>query len=117
MPGTNIDPAVMDRTYLRITGDLKPWFLWGCDFRMFALTAARLGRSQEAVDFLLHPHPANRYEVDGCCAGPYVCGNGGLLWAVALMTAGWDGGPQRPTPGFPDNGQWKVRWEGLRRVP
>jgi hypothetical protein len=117
MPGTNIDPAIMDKTYRKIVGDLKPWFLWGTDFPMFALTAARLGRPQEAVDFLLYEHPANHYDTSGCCNGPYLCGNGGLLWAAALMTAGWDGGQDRAAPGFPDNGQWTVRWEGIKRTP
>ena len=35
----------------------------------------------------------------------------------ALHAAGWDGAPKRNAPGFPDNGQWTVRWEGLRRAP
>jgi hypothetical protein len=53
---------------------------------------------------------------------------GGLLYAVALMAAGWDpasskdsagtsSGPQRNAPGFPDDGSWTVRWEGLQRAP
>ena len=40
-----------------------------------------------------------------------------LLSAVAMMAAGWDGGPQRDAPGFPDNGKWKVRYEGLKKMP
>jgi protein-glucosylgalactosylhydroxylysine glucosidase len=47
----------------------------------------------------------------------YLPGNGGLLYAVALMAAGWDGAPARHAPGFPDDGQWNVRWEGLRAAP
>jgi hypothetical protein len=47
----------------------------------------------------------------------YLPGNGGLLTAAAMMAAGWDGGPDRPAPGFPSNGKWVVRWEGLRRLP
>jgi len=39
------------------------------------------------------------------------------LTPVAMMTAGWTGCPPRPTPGFPDNGQWNIRWEGLRPIP
>ncbi|MBN2314963.1 MAG: nucleotidyltransferase domain-containing protein [Sedimentisphaerales bacterium] len=26
-------------------------------------------------------------------------------------------GPNRPAPGFPDNGKWNIRWEGLRKMP
>jgi len=48
---------------------------------------------------------------------PLSVGNGGLLTAVAMMAAGWDGCPQRHAPGFPDNGKWNIRWEGLRQMP
>ena len=43
-------------------------------------------------------------------------GNGGLLTALALMCAGWDGCTVR-NPGFPDDGTWDVRWEGLLPMP
>jgi hypothetical protein len=39
-----------------------------------------------------------------------------LLYATALMAAGWDGAPKRNAPGFPTNG-WVVRHEGLRVAP
>jgi hypothetical protein len=39
------------------------------------------------------------------------------LSAVAMMAAGWDGAPAGNAPGFPDNGQWVVRWDGLNRAP
>jgi len=47
----------------------------------------------------------------------YLPGNGALLYAVAMMAAGWDGALDRPAPGFPSGGRWVVRWEGLRRAP
>jgi hypothetical protein len=47
----------------------------------------------------------------------YLPGNGGLLYAVAMMAAGWDGAPKRHAPGFPDDGTWIVHWEGLRAAP
>ena len=40
-----------------------------------------------------------------------------LTYATALMAAGWDGAPERHAPGFPDNGRWVVRHEGLRVAP
>jgi hypothetical protein len=46
----------------------------------------------------------------------YLPGNGGLLSAIALMCAGYDGGPG-PNPGFRRDGKWKVRWEGLNKLP
>lgn len=41
-------------------------------------------------------------------------GNGGLLTAVAMMCAGWDG-CDSPNPGFPKD--WDVKWEGLLPMP
>jgi hypothetical protein len=49
---------------------------------------------------------------------PYFPANGGLLYAIALMAAGWDGAPNIPAPGFPNDGvSWKVRYEGLNKAP
>jgi len=42
--------------------------------------------------------------------------NGALLSAVALMAGGWDG-ETSPAPGFPKDGRWQVRSEGLGRLP
>jgi hypothetical protein len=47
----------------------------------------------------------------------YLPANGGLLTAVALMARGWDCDGGRPTPGFPADGRWTVRHEGLRPSP
>jgi len=33
---------------------------------------------------------------------------------VAMMAAGWDGAPDKNAPGFPDDGSWTVRLEGLK---
>jgi hypothetical protein len=33
-----------------------------------------------------------------------------------MMCAGWDGS-KGDAPGFPKNGKWKVRWEGLQKMP
>jgi len=46
----------------------------------------------------------------------YLPGNGGLLTAIAMMCAGWDGAPDNNAPGFPDNSLWKVKWEGLKSI-
>lgn len=43
----------------------------------------------------------------------YLPGNGGLLTVVAMMCAGWDGCTEG-NPGFPKNGLWNVKWEGLK---
>ena len=48
----------------------------------------------------------------------YLPAYGALLSAVAMMAAGWDGSPAgQSAPGFPQDGSWKVRSEGLHRLP
>ncbi len=119
--GPLIDPRIMEKTYERIAADLRAgkWLrnIWGCDFSMMAMTAARLERPVEAVDWLLFEERRNQYTANGLCYGWYLPGNGGLLWAVAMMAAGWDNSPQRHAPGFPDDGRWVIRHENLRPSP
>ena len=86
------------------------------------MTAARLGRPEDAVNALLMDTPKNRFLPNGHnYQRPnlplYLPGNGGLLAAIALMAAGWEGSPKATAPGFPRDGQWSVRWEGLRPMP
>ncbi len=122
LPGPGIAPETMRRT-LHWVQDNWDWpSTWGWDYPLLAMCAARLGEPEHAVDFLLRDTPKNQYQLNGhIYQRPgltiYLPGNGGLLYAVAMMAAGWDGAPSRPAPGFPNNGQWKVRCEGLRTAP
>ena len=121
LPGNGIDPIIMRNTLLWIWNHWNWPQTWGWDYPMIAMCAARLGLTDVAVDALLLDTPKNRYRVDGHNHQRpgltiYLPGNGGLLFAVAMMAAGWDGAPDKPSPGFPDR-QWKVRWEGLSRMP
>jgi hypothetical protein len=121
-PTPLIDRAIMDRTLEHV---FKTWqweSTWGWDYPMLAMTAARLGKPERAIDALLIETPKNRYLANGHnYQRPglplYLPGNGGLLAAVAMMAAGWDGAPHQDAPGFPANGQWVVRWEGLKTAP
>jgi hypothetical protein len=122
LPGTLIDRATMDRTFTWIWSHWNWPTTWGWDYAMMAMTAARLGRPDLAVDALLMDTPKNVYRVNGHNhqrpgLTVYLPGNGGLLYAVAMMAAGWDGAPAGPAPGFPRDGRWIVRWEGLRKAP
>jgi len=95
---------------------------WGWDYPMLAMTAARLGETDRAIDALFMDSPKNRYLANGhnyqsARLPLYLPGNGGLLTAVAMMAAGWEGCPDQPLPGFPNNGKWQVRWEGLKPMP
>jgi len=117
-----IDPNTMKRT-LDFVMQKWDWpSTWGWDYPMLAMTAARLGEPEKAIDALFIEAEKNRYLANGhnyqsARLPLYLPGNGGLLTAVAMMAAGWDGCPDRQSPGFPDNGKWNVRAEGLKRMP
>lgn len=118
----NIDTAIMKNTLELILSDWEWETTWGWDYPMMAMNAARLNLPEKAVDALFMDLQKNAYLPNGHNYQDerlriYLPGNGGLLTAVAMMAAGWDGAPDRPTPGFPDNGKWKVRWEGLHKMP
>lgn len=94
---------------------------WGWDYPMTAMNAARLGDSEKAVGALLMDRRTNTYLHNGHNYQDerlrvYLPGNGGLLTAVAMMCAGWDGN-EEINPGFPKDGTWDVRWEGLSPMP
>ena len=94
---------------------------WGWDYPMTAMDAARLGEPEKAVGALLMDKRTNTYLVNGHNYQDgrlriYLPGNGGLLTAVAMMCAGWDGS-EGVNPGFPKDGTWNVRWEGLKPLP
>ena len=94
---------------------------WGWDYPMTAMNAARLGDAEKAVGALLMDKRTNTYLPNGhnyqdSRLRVYLPGNGGLLTAVAMMCAGWDGN-EIPNPGFPKDGKWNVKWEGLKPMP
>ncbi len=94
---------------------------WGWDYPMTAMNAARMGEPEKAVGALLMDKRTNTYLVNGHNYQDgrlriYLPGNGGLLTAVAMMCAGWDGCTEK-NPGFPKDGTWNVRWEGLKPMP
>lgn len=117
----DMDPGIMSRTFGEI---MKRWnwdTTWGWDYPMLAMTAARLGKPDQAINALLMDVQKNTYLVNGHNYQDkrlrlYLPGNGGLLAAVAMMAAGWDGNTVG-NPGFPKDGKWDVRWEGLRVMP
>ncbi|WP_199613999.1 glycoside hydrolase family 65 [Paenibacillus alkalitolerans] len=117
LPGTLVDKEVMRNTLKKVK---KEWIwesAWGWDFPMCAMTAARLGERETAVEFLLMEATKNTYLPNGHNyqrpgLTVYLPGNGGLLIAAAMMACGWNGGQDRDCPGFPREG-WSVRWEGL----
>jgi hypothetical protein len=122
LPCEGVDRETMRRTLDQVVRRWNFETTWGWDYPLIAMTAARLGEPGTAVDALLMDTQKNTYLANGhnyqdARLTVYLPGNGGLLTAVAMMAAGWDGAPDVPTPGFPKNGRWTVRWEGLSRLP
>jgi len=83
---------------------------------MLAMNAARLGDSEQAVEYLLDE--LWMFDDVGMPVGgvrvptPYFPSSGGLLLAVAMMAGGWDGcgGGSRWPKG------WDVRVEGFEKA-
>ncbi|MDR1456342.1 MAG: hypothetical protein LBJ01_11865 [Tannerella sp.] len=120
LPGDGTDVETVRRTVCKVWETWQWDRCWGWDFPMMAMAAARNGYPQMAVDALLHPSGKNGYNAAGLSSGgpfPYFPSNGGLLYAVAMMAAGWDGAPDVHAPGFPNDGTWMVRYEGLSSAP
>ncbi len=119
-PTQGVDALIARQTVAKVWTTWQWNRCWGWDFPWMAMAAARTCQPQIAVDALLVKNPRNDYDLQGINAGgpcPYLPGNGGLLYAVAMMAAGWDGAPQRNAPGFPDDGSWVVKWESLYPAP
>lgn len=115
------DPKILNNTFDWIYKNWNWDKTWGWDYPTTAMCAVRIGEPEKAVDALLMDKRTNTYLPNGhnfqdnrlrC----YLPGNGGLLTAVALMTAGWDG-CETENPGFPKDGTWDVRWEGIKPLP
>ena len=89
---------------------------WGWDYPAIAMTAARLGEPELAVDALLLEATKNDFLPNGhnrqTPSLPSTCrATAACCAAVALMAAGADG----VAPAFPRD--WTVRHEGLHRSP
>lgn len=122
LPMNRLIDSVCMRKTLHWVWDNWNWNkTWGWDYPMTAMNAARIGEPEKAVSALLMDKRTNTYLANGHNYQDerlriYLPGNGGLLTAVAMMCAGWDG-CQTLNPGFPKDGNWEVKWEGLLPMP
>ncbi|PNV61485.1 glycoside hydrolase family 65 [Clostridium sp. chh4-2] len=117
LPSGRIDKRIMEKTLEKVLQEWQYETLWGWDFAVMAMTAARLGKPELAVDCLLKETAKNDYVASGNNRQKtredlplYLPGNGSLLLAVAMMAAGCDGEPKNAS-GFPDS--WKVIYENI----
>lgn len=116
-----INPQYMKNTLNWIWDNWNWNKTWGWDYPMTAMNAARLGEPEKAVSALLMDKRTNTYLINGHNYQDgrlriYLPGNGGLLTTIAMMCAGWDHSEGK-NPGFPKDGKWNVRWEGLKPLP
>ncbi len=65
IPGARIDPAAMRRTFEAVEANWDMRQTWGWDFPMMAMTAARLGEPEKAVDWLFAELKNNQWGVTG----------------------------------------------------
>ena len=117
-----IDLEKMQKTLVRAVENWN-WAggSWSWNYPTLTMNATRLLQPEIALravtmdnrDDLLLPS-GNNYRSTRLRS--YLPGNGGLLLAVSMMCAGWDGCPV-VNPGFPKDGKWNVRWEGLQPLP
>ncbi|MEJ0058367.1 MAG: hypothetical protein WDM79_01690 [Terricaulis sp.] len=141
--GDRINPETMRTTLRAVESDWDLRQTWGWDFPTIAMSAARLGEPEEALDWLFMDLRNNQWGVSGmtprvhieahadqlvlnATQGPdgpgyrraaetYFPSNGSLLLAVGMMAAGWDGSSGH-APGFPREG-WNVRVEDIAPLP
>ena len=116
-----VKPEIMKNTFDWIWDKWNWDETWGWDYPMAAMSAARLGEPEKAVGALLMDKRTNTYLINGHNYQDdrlrvYLPGNGGLLAAVGMMCAGWDGNELK-NPGFPKDGTWNVIWEGMKPMP
>jgi protein-glucosylgalactosylhydroxylysine glucosidase len=122
MPQTGqVSVPVMKNTFNWIWNNWSWKDTWGWDFPMTAMSATRLSMPDKAIDALLMKVQTNTYLLNGNNYQDerlriYLPGNGGLLSAIAMMVAGYDGNT-KSLPGIPKDGTWTVKWEGLKKMP
>ena len=114
-----LNPEMMKNTLEKVMDCWNYPSLWGWDFAVMAMTAARLDEPEKAIDILLKDTPKNDYVVSGNNRQKlrsdlplYLPGNGSLLLAIPMMAEGYEG-CGRKHPGFPED--WVVETEGLQK--
>jgi protein-glucosylgalactosylhydroxylysine glucosidase len=116
LPETDrVDRKIMNNTLDTVLAKWDWKSCWGWDFPMAAMNATLLNRPETAIDLLLMDTPKNTYLPNGhnyqdSLLTIYLPGNGALLTAVAMMCAYRNADGHN---GFPDKGQWDVRYEDI----
>ncbi|KAL4954458.1 Six-hairpin glycosidase-like protein [Aspergillus filifer] len=117
-----VDPIIAKRTAGKVDEIWKDESIRGWGRPVLAINSARIGERDRAIR---HLTAFGRWVFDdagfaerggdGGTPPPFMPGNAGFLFAVAYMTAGWEGS-EGHAPGFPSDGTWVVKYEGLRKA-
>jgi hypothetical protein len=117
-----VDPNIALRTAEKV------WEVWG-DARIrgwgrpvLAINSARIGNPERAI-YHLTSYDYWKFDDagfalrggDGGTPPPFMPGNAGFLLAIAYCAAGWQDAKD-DTPGFPKDGSWIVKHEGLLKA-
>ena len=118
IPSDRIQAPAMKATLNKILECWQQETMWGWDFAMMSMCAARLGLPDLAIDLLLMDSPKNQYVASGNNFQRsrndlplYLPGNGSLLLALALILAGYGDVEGQLPEGF------KVEFENISKFP
>lgn len=125
MPETPmVDKEIMKNTFKTIyeTNGLNSFVSWAMG--KGALSAARLGFRDIAVDIVSNTTPKACFSLSGFVQRPkeglgcpaYFPVNSSFLAATGLMLGGWDE-TDESTPGFPKDGNWDIKTENMLKMP
>ena len=110
-----VDEEIMKKTLDEILEKWQFESIWGWDIPLLAMNATALDKPGMAVDILLMDTGKNTYLINGHnyqddMLRIYLPGNGGLLSAVAVMCTHRN---SNGSDGFPDDGNWNVKYDNL----
>ncbi len=112
-----LDLSVMRTTFDEVNrrNRVNSWGSWAAGTA--AMCAARLGEPDIAASILTNQNFTNNGHVAHKGLPVYLPINAAFLAAAGLMIGGWDNAPKVNAPGFPQDGQWSIKSEGLLPLP
>lgn len=102
LPGRDVDQPTMRRTYERMRRDWDLRQTWGWDYPMMAMTAARLGAPDEAVDWLFFDARNNQFGSSGMTPRVHLEAHAAAF--VPVATGAGAGAGAAANPGEPSDG-------------
>ncbi|MET0320275.1 MAG: hypothetical protein ABW069_06100, partial [Duganella sp.] len=99
LPGRDVDRATMRRTFDRMRRDWDLRQTWGWDYPMMAMTAARLGAPEEAIDWLFFDARNNRYGSSGMTPRVHLDAHAAAFVPTATGAATVQGAGTKTGPG------------------